>query len=128
MGARTRMGEGTGALSPTLAKRRNRVRVSTLTSSLATNAVGTAAAVCSVLSFTPQIIKIIRTREVEGVSIRTYLITVTGFALWIAYGVRLAAWPITIANTLALIMSGTVLLLSWRYGDREGPGKSSPNR
>ncbi len=89
-----------------------------------TNAVGTAAAVCSVLSFAPQIVKIVRTREVEGVSIRTYLITVTGFALWIAYGVRLAAWPVTIANSLALLMSGAVLALRWRYGSASGGQRS----
>ena len=99
-----------------------------MASSLATNAVGTAAAVCSVLSFAPQIVKIVRTREVEGVSIRTYLITVCGFALWIAYGIRLAAWPITIANTLALIMSGSVLLLRWRYGDAKTAGNPTQNR
>ena len=39
------------------------------------------------------------------------------------YGVRLGAWPITIANAFALVMSGTVLVLKWRYRDAEHAGE-----
>ena len=84
---------------------------------LLTNLIGTAAALFSITSFIPQITKIRKTRDASGVSLRTYAFTVTCFVLWVVYGFRLGAWPITIANSVALLMSGTVLLLKWRYRD-----------
>jgi MtN3 and saliva related transmembrane protein len=85
-----------------------------------TNVIGTGAAVFSVTSFIPQIIKLVKTRDASGVSFRTYAFTVTCFVLWIIYGVRLQAWPITIANSLALLMSASVLALKWRF-DQASP-------
>ena len=84
---------------------------------LLTNAIGTAAALFSITSFVWQIRKIMQTRDASSVSLKTYAFTVTCFVLWIIYGLRLDAWPITIANSAALLMSGTVLLLKWRYRD-----------
>ena len=82
-----------------------------------TNAIGTAAALFSITSFIPQITKIAKTRDASSVSLRTYAFTVTCFILWVIYGFRLGAWPITIANAVALLMSGTVLVLKWRFRD-----------
>ena len=62
-------------------------------SNLAANAVGTAAALCSITSFAPQIIKIWRERDASAVSLRTYSLTVTCFALWVGYGLLTTAWP-----------------------------------
>ena len=81
--------------------------------------VGTGAALCSMASFTPQIVKIWRERDASSVSLRMYVITVTGFSLWIAYGVMSGSWPVTIANTVCLILSGIILTLKWKFS-REG--------
>ena len=43
--------------------------------------VGTFAAICSMVSFTPQIAKILKERDASAVSLRTYGVTVTGFEL-----------------------------------------------
>ena len=84
---------------------------------LLTNAIGTAAALFSITSFIPQIAKIAKTRDASSVSLRTYAFTVTCFILWVIYGVRLGAWPITLANAVALLMSGAVLVMKWRFRD-----------
>ena len=89
-----------------------------------TNTIGTAAALFSITSFIPQMLKIARTRDASSVSLRTYAFTVTCFVLWVIYGVRLSAWPITIANSAALLMSGTVLVLKWRF--RDGDPEEQP--
>lgn len=83
--------------------------------SLAANAVGVAAAVCSMTSFAPQIAKIWRERDASSVSLRMYLVTVRGFALWIAYGVYIGSWPVVVSNVVCLAMSGAVLALKWRF-------------
>jgi len=90
-----------------------------------TDVIGSAAAILSVASFVPQIVKMIQTKDVSGVSLRTYALTVTCFALWIAYGARLGAWPIIVSNAFALTMSAVVLFLKWRFSQRDVSGAES---
>jgi MtN3 and saliva related transmembrane protein len=78
------------------------------------NAVGTAAGLCSMASFVPQLIKIVREHDAEGVSLRTYVVTVTGFALWIVYGALLGSWPVAVSNSVSLVLAGAILILKWR--------------
>jgi MtN3 and saliva related transmembrane protein len=84
---------------------------------LIANTIGTAAALCSITSFAPQLIKIWKERDASAVSLRTYALTVTCFALWIVYGVMTEAWPVTFANSCALVMAGAVLAMKWRFRD-----------
>ena len=86
--------------------------------SLAANIVGSAAALCSITSFAPQMIKIWKTRDASSVSLKTYSLTVTCFVLWTTYGVVTKAWPIVVANACALVMASGVLAMKWRF--REG--------
>jgi MtN3 and saliva related transmembrane protein len=85
--------------------------------SLITNVVGVAAAVCSMTSFIPQIVKIIRERDASSVSLRMYVVTVTGFVLWIGYGVMIDSWPVAGSNVINLILSATILVLKFRFGE-----------
>lgn len=91
-------------------------------SDLIANAVGSAAAVCSVTSFAPQMIKIWKERDASAVSLKTYSLTVTCFALWVVYGVLTTAWPITIANSCALLMAAGVLTMKWRFSRKTKGG------
>ncbi|MER9744659.1 SemiSWEET transporter [Mesorhizobium sp. M0187] len=74
--------------------------------------VGYLATVCSMSSFTPQAWKIIRTRETSGISAPTYAITVLGFALWLAFGIMKAEWPIIITNGVCLLLSAFILTMT----------------
>ena len=87
-------------------------------SALVANIVGSAAALCSISSFAPQMIKIWTTRDASAVSLKTYSLTVTCFVLWTAYGVMTTAWPIIVANACALVMASGVLAMKWRFRDR----------
>ena len=84
------------------------------------NVIGTAAALCSMASFTPQIAKIWRERDASSISLRMYVVTVTGFSLWVAYGVLSGSWPVIFANTVCLVLSGVILTLKWRFRDGSG--------
>ena len=93
---------------------------------LVANAVGTAAGLCSMSSFVPQLIKIAREKRAEGVSLRTYMVTVTGFALWIVYGVLLKSWPVAGSNSVCLVLAAAILCLRWRYGEHgAAPGRDA---
>jgi MtN3 and saliva related transmembrane protein len=87
--------------------------------SLAVNAVGVAAALCSMTSFGPQILKIWRERDASQVSLRMYIVTVTGFSLWVVYGILIGSWPIAGSNVVCLLLSGTILVLKWRFRGRD---------
>ena len=82
------------------------------------NAVGVAAALCSMTSFTPQLLKIWRERDASAVSLRMYVVTVTGFSLWTAYGVLLKSWPLIGSNLISLALSAAILVLKIRF-DRQ---------
>ena len=84
-------------------------------SDLIANIVGTGAALCSITSFAPQMIKIWKERDASAVSLKTYSLTVTCFVLWTIYGAMTQAWPVTIANACALVMASIVLGLKWRF-------------
>jgi MtN3 and saliva related transmembrane protein len=79
--------------------------------------VGTAAGLCSMASFLPQIIKIVRERDASGVSLRMYVVTVSGFVLWTGYGVLTGSWPVWASNAVNLSLAATILALRARLGD-----------
>lgn len=78
--------------------------------------VGTLAASLSIGSFAPQIIKTWRERDASTVSLRMYVVTVTGFACWLTYGLMIQAWPVIASNLACLVMSGAMLALKLRFG------------
>ena len=86
-------------------------------SNLVANLFGTAAALCSITSFAPQMIKIWKDRDASAISLKTYSLTVTCFALWVVYGVLTSAWPVIVANACALVMALGVLTMKWRFRD-----------
>ena len=60
-----------------------------MSTELAANVIGTIAALCSISSFAPQAVKIWREKDASAVSLKTYSLTVTCFALLVAYVVLL---------------------------------------
>ena len=93
-------------------------------STLIANVVGTAAALCSITSFVPQISKLRESRDASSISFKTYGLTVTCFILWVVYGVLTKAWPVTFANGVALGMAAIVLGLKVHYERHPADGSS----
>ena len=90
---------------------------------LAANVVGTVAGLCSMVSFVPQIVKIIKEKDASSVALKMYLVTVTGFVLWTTYGVLLGSWPVAVSNAVCLCLTTAILILRLRYG---GETKAKP--
>ena len=79
------------------------------------DAVGVAAALCSMGSFVPQALKIMRDHEADAVSAPMYVVTVAGFALWTGYGVLIGQWPLIVANAISGALAASVLALKIRF-------------
>jgi MtN3 and saliva related transmembrane protein len=73
---------------------------------------GTLAALCSTISFVPQAWRIVRTRDTQAISPLTYSLTVTGFALWTAYGLGLGEWPLIVTNSICFVLSAFILVMT----------------
>ena len=82
---------------------------------LAPSIVGTLAAVCSMTSFAPQVVKLWREKDASAVSLQTYAVTVTAFLLWVAYGALLKSWPLIVSNAVCVAMSAVILLLKLKF-------------
>ena len=90
----------------------------------------TIAGILSTSSFVPQVLKAWRERDTAAISKTMYLVTVTAFVLWSAYGFLIGAWPLIVFNLLSLGLSGTILFLKIR-NDRRGaraPAAASTSR
>jgi len=86
---------------------------------------GATAAACSMVSFTPQLVKIWRDKDARSVSLRMYAVSIVGFSLWISYGLLIGRWPVVGCNAVCLGMCIVILLLKWRYGTTAGRAAES---
>ena len=89
---------------------------------------GGGAALCSMASFAPQVVKIWQAKDAGSVSLRMYAVSVLGFSLWTIYGVLIGRWPVMACNAVCLAMCVAILVLKWRYRDavRQVNGSTSP--
>ena len=99
--------------------------------------IGMAAACCTTIAFIPQVVQILRTGNVDGISLGMYSIFTTGIALWLVYGILLEDLPIVAANliTLALCLIDLPLdprplscILSYQHDDSGRPTHFHPEQ
>ncbi|MAK62542.1 MAG: hypothetical protein CMK09_16350 [Ponticaulis sp.] len=76
--------------------------------------IGLLAACLTTLSFLPQAVLIIRTRETAGISFTMYLMFSSGVAAWLVYGIFRSDLPVILANFVTLILASIVLGLKGR--------------
>ncbi|MBT5655796.1 MAG: SemiSWEET family sugar transporter [Candidatus Actinomarina sp.] len=69
------------------------------------------AAFFTAVSFLPQAIKTVKTRQTAGLSLLTYLFLFLGSLSWFIYGFYLTDYPLMITNSLTTIFTGIILYL-----------------
>lgn len=77
---------------------------------------GYIAATLTTLSFVPQAVKLIRSRDTRGISLGMYAIFNAGVVFWLLYGFVLMSWPMIVSNIITLALSATILVLKLRHG------------
>jgi MtN3 and saliva related transmembrane protein len=78
--------------------------------------IGTVAATLTTLSFVPQAVRIMRSRDTHSISLPMYLSFTAGVGFWLAYGVALDSWPMIVSNAITLVLAATILAMKLRYG------------
>jgi MtN3 and saliva related transmembrane protein len=84
--------------------------------------IGYLAATLTTASFLPQVWLIFRTRNVAGISLGMYAVFTLGTALWLAWGVLIAAWPVVVANGITLVLALSVLVMKIALSRRTAAG------
>ena len=73
------------------------------------------AAILTTLAFIPQLIKTLKTKKAEDVSLTTLIMFLTGVAAWIIYGIQISSKPILIANLITFLLNFLILVFKLIY-------------
>ena len=68
------------------------------------------AAILTTAAFLPQLIKTIKTKKADDVSLITLIMFMIGVLSWIIYGYEISSSPILIANLITLILNLLILI------------------
>lgn len=84
--------------------------------------IGYVAALLTTLSFVPQAVLTLRTRNTEGISLFMYLLFTVGVACWLVYGLVKIDLAIILANFVTLLLAANILAVKvaniWRGTDK----------
>jgi MtN3 and saliva related transmembrane protein len=86
-----------------------------------TTLVGLCAAICTTVSYYPQLKKCWDTGEAGDLSLRMFLILAAGVALWVVYGVMKSDLVIIIANAVSLCFLAGILFFKLRERKTSNP-------
>ena len=79
------------------------------------NAIGLAAAICTTISFVPQLIRVWRLRSAREISLTMFLVFSLGTLLWLLYGIFIHSVPVILANAVTMALSLAILALKVRF-------------
>ena len=77
--------------------------------------IGLLAAFSTTISFLPQAVKTIRTKNTSGISMSMYAVFTTGTLLWLIYGIMLPSFPVALANAITFVLAAVILVYKVRY-------------
>ena len=68
------------------------------------------AAILTTVAFLPQLIKTLKTKKADDVSLTTLIMFIIGVLSWIIYGYKISSTPILFANLITLILNLLILI------------------
>ncbi|OCN05285.1 hypothetical protein A4S06_09260 [Erysipelotrichaceae bacterium MTC7] len=71
--------------------------------------VGYIAATLTTISFVPQVIQVVKTKDTSSISLGMYSLFVIGVALWLVYGLVIGDLPMIISNAITTVLSSVIL-------------------
>ena len=68
------------------------------------------AAILTTSAFLPQLIKTLKTKKADDVSLTTLVMFIVGVLSWIIYGYKISSAPILVANLITLILNLLIMI------------------
>lgn len=79
------------------------------------NIIGTIAGIFTSISMVPQLVKVVKNKDVENISWKMITILLTGVSLWVVYGIMKMEWPIILSNAFSVLVNATLLICYFKY-------------
>ena len=76
------------------------------------------AAILTTAAFLPQLIKTLKTKRAEDVSLITLIMFLSGVGSWIIYGYQISSFPILLANIITFILNLLILISKIYYSKK----------
>jgi MtN3 and saliva related transmembrane protein len=83
-----------------------------------TQLIGIAAGVLTAISMLPQLIKIIKEKKAENISLLMLIVLVSGLCLWAVYGFMKNDLPIIVTNCFSILVNILMVIFRIKYKDR----------
>ena len=80
-----------------------------------TQIIGIAAGICTATSLLPQVLKTLKEKKADDISLKMLLVLGTGIILWIIYGIKRDDMPIMVTNSFSLLVNITMVILRIKY-------------
>jgi MtN3 and saliva related transmembrane protein len=81
--------------------------------------IGSVAAVCTTVSFLPQLLHVWKRKSADDISLTMFLLFNFGLACWLIYGIGLGSVPMMAANGVTLALALAILFLKLRYDKKQ---------
>ena len=76
------------------------------------------AAILTTAAFLPQLVKTLKTKKAEDVSLITLIMFLSGVGSWIIYGYKISSFPILLANIITFILNLLILISKIYYSKK----------
>ncbi len=80
-----------------------------------TELIGLIAGALTSVAMMPQLIKVIKDKNAQDISMLTILVLITGLSLWVWYGFLNDELPIILSNAFAVLVNIALLICSFIY-------------
>lgn len=80
-----------------------------------TTIIGLVASILTSVSMLPQLIKVIKEKESNSVSLAMPLVLLAGLGVWIWYGFRIEDWIVVGANIFSFVLNAVNLFFTIKY-------------
>lgn len=78
--------------------------------------IGAIAATLTTLSWLPQAVKTITTRQTRDISLGAQVMLFVGIVLWLVYGIFINSLPLIMANIVTMVLVGVIMAMKIRHG------------
>lgn len=85
--------------------------------------IGIGASGCTAIAAVPQLVKLIKEKQADDISLIMLFILITGLGLWVTYGVLKHDWILIVSNFISLFLNSSVFILAIslkRHGSKQG--------
>ena len=77
--------------------------------------IGLSAGILCMVSFLPQVAKIVRTKQTKDLSLITFSLLSLGVFLWLIYGILIGELPIILSNAVIFVLSLLIVKMKIKY-------------